>query len=649
MKILRITLWLLSLFSLSIFSPLLIIAQTNILDSLKSEWANKTIDTLELSQLIAISDQLIKSDFDQAIEIARYGLNLSQKKEFFSWQADFNYQLGNFYQIKSSYDTAKIYLDQAINAYDQQNNPSKAAKSIVLKGKVLTDEANFLAATKSFMNAISLYESIDDKDGVAYAYIELADVLFYQGRYEEGAVYGEKAVKILKSIKNKEFLALAYQSAATSYMGIPEYQKALEYMNAALAIIKTLEVHPIRIASINNSRGNAFKKLERYDESLEAYYESLRIVEELQHPGGLSATLGNIGEVYMLMRDYEKALPIKERSVTIAEQYGFHANLFENLCDMTIVHKELGNYKEALDYSERTRHIQDSTLSAEKDQIAQELALEYETEKREELITAQESQINQQRMVQIFAFGFAAILGILLFQFYRNAKQKQKINAQLETINTQLGQKNQENELLLKEIHHRVKNNLQVISSLLSLQSSQVKDEATLDAMRESRNRVRSMALIHQKLYQGENLAGVEMKDYFKTLSKGILSSFGVKSNQIAVKTEMEEIEMDVDYAIPIGLIVNELITNSMKYAFPEQKSGDISISLSKSTNHQLQLVVADTGVGGNDKEPSKSGTGFGSQLVQLLTMQINGKLEVRSENGRKTILHFTPKLKQAA
>lgn len=648
MKTQQITLQPQSILFFLLCSPFFLIAQTNIIDSLRKEWSNKTIDTLELNQLIIFSDKISQSDFDQAIEIAKYGLDLAQKEGHSSWKADFNYQLGNFYQSKSSYDTAKIYLDQATAAYRQQSNLSKAAKSMVLKGKVLTDEANFLAATESLMTAISLYESIEDKEGIAYTYIELSDVFFYQERYAEGAVYGEKAVEMLKSINNKELLALAYQSSADNYMGELDFEKALRYMNEALAIIKTLDVHPIRIGSINNSRGNAFKKLERYEEALEAYYESLRIVEELQHPGGLSATLGNIGEIYMLRGDYEKALPINERSVEIAEQYGFHANLFENLCDMTIIHKELGNYQEALDYSERTRHIQDSTLSAEKDEIAQELALQYETKEKEELITAQKSQLGQQRMIQLFAFGFVGILGILLFQMYRNSKQKQKIYSQLESTNSKLAKKNQENELLLKEIHHRVKNNLQVISSLLSLQSSQVKDKTTLEAMRESRNRVRSMALIHQKLYQRENLAGVEMRDYFKTLSKGVLTSFGIKSDQIAIKTEMEELEMDVDYAIPIGLIVNELLTNSMKYAFPKQEKGEISISLKENADHQLKLVVADSGVGNNHIQ-SASGTGFGSQLVQLLTMQIHGKLEVLQENGRKTILHFTPTLKQAA
>ncbi|MEM8528403.1 MAG: tetratricopeptide repeat protein [Bacteroidota bacterium] len=648
MKIQRIIQQLQHILFFFIFFPFFLIAQTNTLDSLKKEWSNKAIDTLELGQLIAISDQFSESDFEQAIEIAQYGLDLSQEKEYASWQAAFNHQLGNFYQSKSSYDTAKLYLDQAIAIYQQQNNLSNAAQSLVLKGKVLTDEADFSAATQSLLQAIELYEQSDHQAGLGYAYTELADALFYLERYADGAAYGEKAIAIYQQIDRQENLALAYQAAATCYMGVPDYEQALEYMKSALAIIETLDTHPIKIASIHNSIGNAYKKLKRYEEALTFYFKSQKIVEELQHPGGRSATMANIGEIYLLMGDYEKARINNQRSIEISEQYGFQMNLLENLCYGVVINKALKNYEEALAFSEKARQLQDTILSAEKDKIAKELTLKYETAQKEELIATQAMQIRQQRMVQLLGLGLAVVFGILLLQFYRNAQQKQKVNTQLAAINAQLAQKNQDNELLLREIHHRVKNNLQVISSLLSLQSAQVKDEATLEAMRESRNRVRSMALIHQKLYQRENLAGVEMRDYFKTLSKGILTSFGIKSDQIAVKTEMEEIEMDVDYAIPIGLIVNELLTNSMKYAFPKEKKGEISISLSEMGDNQLKLVVADSGIGNSD-EQSTSGTGFGSQLVQLLTMQINGKLEVLLEDGRKTILHFKPVLKQAA
>ena len=156
--------------------------------------------------------------------------------------------------------------------------------------------------------------------------------------------------------------------------------------------------------------------------------------------------------------------------------------------------------------------------------------------------------------------------------------------------------KNSENELLLKEIHHRVKNNLEMVSSLLKLQSVKTKDQEAKEVMRASQNRVQSMGILHQKLYQGENLGSIEMLDYFQNLSENIVDAFGA-NDKVEVQYDMDRVELDVDTAVPIGLIVNELLTNSLKYAFPEDRKGKIELSLKEMDEKQLQLVVADNGV----------------------------------------------------
>jgi two-component sensor histidine kinase len=194
--------------------------------------------------------------------------------------------------------------------------------------------------------------------------------------------------------------------------------------------------------------------------------------------------------------------------------------------------------------------------------------------------------------------------------------------------------KNNENELLLKEIHHRVKNNLEMVSSLLKLQSVKTKDAEAKGVMEASQNRVQSMGIIHQKLYQGDNLASIEMKDYFQNLSENLLDAFGL-SEKVKVKYDMDPVELDVDTAVPIGLIVNELLTNSLKYAFPDDQKGEIELSLKETEKNKLHLLVADNGIGQSDHTTVK-GTGFGSQLVKLLTMQLQGKMNASYENGTR-------------
>lgn len=207
--------------------------------------------------------------------------------------------------------------------------------------------------------------------------------------------------------------------------------------------------------------------------------------------------------------------------------------------------------------------------------------------------------------------------------------------------NTQkdLSAKNDENVLLLKEIHHRVKNNLEVVSGLLALQSAKMEDPHMQEAMLASQNRVQSMGILHQKLYQSEHLAFIEMKNYFGNLCANILDSYN-ETERIQVDIAMKELELDVDTAVPLGLIVNELITNALKYAFPKGEKGIIELSLKNLDKEHLQLKISDNGVG-KTLDAKAKGTGFGTQLVDLLTHQIDGKLTEDVSNGTMILIHF--------
>lgn len=203
----------------------------------------------------------------------------------------------------------------------------------------------------------------------------------------------------------------------------------------------------------------------------------------------------------------------------------------------------------------------------------------------------------------------------------------------------ELSSKNNENVLLLKEIHHRVKNNLEVVSSLLALQSAKIDDPNMQKVMLASQNRVQSMGILHQKLYQGEHLAFIEMKNYFENLCINILDSYN-ETERIKVTIEMNEFELDVDTAMPLGLIVNELLTNSLKYAFPKGEKGNIELSIRELSENNFQLKISDNGVG-KSLDAKAKGTGFGSQLVDLLTRQIDGKLSQDVSKGTMILIDF--------
>jgi len=191
-----------------------------------------------------------------------------------------------------------------------------------------------------------------------------------------------------------------------------------------------------------------------------------------------------------------------------------------------------------------------------------------------------------------------------------------------------------EKETLLKEVHHRVKNNMQVISSLLRLQEGRVKDKDSAALLRDSQNRIQSMSLVYNKLYQSQNLASIDTTDYIKELTAGIVKSYTVNPSRVTINVAPNNVLLDVDLAIPCGMVVNELVTNSLKYAFPDNRKGQISISL-KEDDKGLELVVSDDGVGIPEGINPASTATLGIKLVtNLVQDQLGGEMELDRTHG---------------
>ena len=197
-----------------------------------------------------------------------------------------------------------------------------------------------------------------------------------------------------------------------------------------------------------------------------------------------------------------------------------------------------------------------------------------------------------------------------------------------------------EKEVMLKEIHHRVKNNLQIISSLLYLQSQQIGDESSRKLLMESRDRVHSMALVHEKLYQSEDLARINYKDYLRTITRSLVQSYRQAGTAVDLRLDLEELFIPVDAAIPCSLVVNELLTNAMKYAFRGCERGVVSITLSHKDG-EVELAVADNGVGFPEDVDYTNTETLGMQLVTNLVGQLRGTLEADFSSGTRFVIRF--------
>ncbi|MFT4602865.1 MAG: PAS domain S-box-containing protein [Arenicella sp.] len=210
---------------------------------------------------------------------------------------------------------------------------------------------------------------------------------------------------------------------------------------------------------------------------------------------------------------------------------------------------------------------------------------------------------------------------------------------QKKELERELIEKNKENELLLKEIHHRVKNNLQIISSMLNLQFNSIDDPRVREALDKSRNRINSMALIHSKIYLSKNLASIDFDDYMKELTRAIKSGYSFNED---IKLELKGLGVvfDIDLAINLGLILTELISNAYKHAFKESAEGRISIELKTLKFNKYQLIVEDNGEGIASKELHEQDT-LGLEIVDALVEQINGTIETDSTSGLKYVITF--------
>jgi two-component sensor histidine kinase len=198
-----------------------------------------------------------------------------------------------------------------------------------------------------------------------------------------------------------------------------------------------------------------------------------------------------------------------------------------------------------------------------------------------------------------------------------------------------------EKEVLIKEVHHRVKNNLQMINSLLALQSQRVKSGKAAGLLRESQNRIRSIALMHERLYRSPDLANINLAEYLQLLTGNLFYSFGADPEKINLTVEVGNVHLDIDSALPCGLIINELVSNALRHAFPNNRPGTLHIEMRSENDDKIMLMVSDNGVGIPHNFDVLKTESLGLQLVQALSGQLGGNLEINKEQGTHFILTF--------
>jgi two-component sensor histidine kinase len=296
-----------------------------------------------------------------------------------------------------------------------------------------------------------------------------------------------------------------------------------------------------------------------------------------------------------------------------------------------------GDYKNALEAYDRYIQIRDSLRVLENVRQIGELEVQYEAEKKDSQIRALDALSKSKSRETVLALtGTLVFLVLALFMFfqYRTIASTNRI---LAASNEQINEQSEMLRTLMKELHHRVKNNLQTVSNLLSLQSGRLKDEDARQSMKAGQQRIEAMSLVHRSLYSHDNVNLVDMKEYVTSLVESIGQSFGLYGDKLKLNISVFVEQLDIDSAMPIGLIINEWITNSFKHAYEHVEHPELSLILEKRGN--LYLEISDNGPGIDLEKWKKPGNSFGMKLVKVLSRQLDGICTVSVDGGTKFIL----------
>jgi two-component sensor histidine kinase len=256
-------------------------------------------------------------------------------------------------------------------------------------------------------------------------------------------------------------------------------------------------------------------------------------------------------------------------------------------------------------------------------QLLKEQQLKNALSRENNLQTSQLTKAKQTRWLLTGGIGLLLLSGIIIFALYKKQKKK----------NTIIQKQSADLEVLMKEIHHRVKNNLQVVSSLLDLQSHTITDSQASAAVKEGKNRVQSMALIHQNLYSEGNIKGIMVKEYISNLVQSLSHSYNISNDKVKVNINIDDLNLDVDTMIPLGLVLNELVSNSFKYAFKETSTGILNILLEEK-NEKLYLKVSDNGAGFPADMDIKSAKSFGLKMIKAFAQKLKATLDIYNNDG---------------
>lgn len=529
----------------------------------------------------------------------------------------------------------------------------------------------------------------------------LVTVYRSKGNLNQALYYGMEAIRQAEAVKDTIVLYRYYSRLGTVYRDLQQPDKAMhwqqkaidqlhrnhikttmawygiignvvrlkldmgsakEAMDTVLAITNRFPaVKPVEKQTAATMMGECYEALKQYKLAEKYFLEAVSWEEYDSHGFAVRfRTYFNMGKFYSERRQYGKARYYLQQA---AATRGFVNHATQRSVQLLLfrVDSSEGKYQSAIRHYQQYKAISDTVYDIAKSRQIQEMQAKYESDKKEQDIgilrresRLQQNELKQAALSRNITIAVMVLLLVILVLLYNRYRLRQRSNAQLERQQKEINQKNTtlqklldekenlltEKEWLIKEIHHRVNNNLQIVMSLLNSQSAYLDSDSAIMAIRDSQHRMRAMSLIHQKLYQSDKMATIDMQVYIQELTSYLDDNFNV-NNRIKFELDITPIELDLAQAVPLGLILNEAITNAIKYAFPGNKRGSVTISMQRQTDGHIQLNITDNGKGLPPAFDVAGSHSLGMSLIQGLTKQLNGSFEMKSDQGVTVMVTF--------
>ncbi len=571
-------------------------------------------------------------------------------------QADILKELGDLQQYDLNMTEAIPNLQQSLALYASISKYKESVDVHSLLVNVYGTIGNYPLALKHGLIALKIFEEVNDtlSTSVATTYNRLG--INYQRikRYSLAVKCFSAAQRI--SMKNNDSVswAIITYNLARSYYAMGKTGKGMQM------VLDIPENASIRNLSLN---GNihaflmmGYLKLKEYGKC-RAYCNLLLkdYTDAKQMDVPLMTVTNALAKYYIASNEYTKVeFYLKENDVIFKRNRQL-ANRITSYDMWRQLDSVRGDFYAYVKHARAAEALSDSALSERNNQEITQLQMEYESEKRDRAIflkeerikllnaenQLQESSLKQTMLVRNITIGGGVLLTIIILLLYSSYRLKNKSNLKVNAQNASLNRLVTEKEWLLKEIHHRVKNNLQIIISLLDSQSMYLRDTAAINAIRDSQSRVYCMSLIHKKLYQSDNVYSIHMNSYVKELVDYLSSTFGVQDS-ICFELNVTALQFTAAQSIPIGLILNEAITNSIKYAFPEKsKNSLIKVNLHTEGN-QCRIMISDNGIGLPLRFTGDRDQSLGINLMKGLSEDIDAVFSIRSEKGTHVEIVFS-------